>query len=65
LFFPLGLRPEFSRWIALVAVQLKFQVTGKGDGGELLGICFLRGALEGAVEGIGDREKGVELELNS
>jgi hypothetical protein len=34
----------------------------------LLGICFLRGALEGAVEGIGDGEKGgcgVELELNS
>jgi hypothetical protein len=24
----------------------------------LLGICFLRGALEGAVEGIGDGEKG-------
>ena len=26
--------------------------------GWLLGICFLRGALEGAVEGIGDGEKG-------
>jgi hypothetical protein len=25
---------------------------------KLLGICFLRGALEGAVEGIGDGEKG-------
>jgi hypothetical protein len=25
---------------------------------QLLGICFLRGALEGAVEGIGDGEKG-------
>ena len=25
----------------------------------LLGICFLHGALEGAVEGIGDGEKGV------
>jgi hypothetical protein len=27
----------------------------------LLGICFLRGALEGAVEGIGDGEKGFFL----
>jgi hypothetical protein len=29
----------------------------------LLGICFLRGALEGAVEGIGDGEKGGYLHL--
>ena len=28
------------------------------DQAGLLGICFLRGALEGAVEGIGDGEKG-------
>ena len=28
------------------------------SGDWLLGICFLRGALEGAVEGIGDGEKG-------
>jgi hypothetical protein len=33
-------------------------VAGSGKSDRLLGIFFLRGALEGAVEGIGDGEKG-------
>jgi hypothetical protein len=38
-------------------LRLRYEIVNPGDVW-LLGICFLRGALEGAVEGIGDGEKG-------
>jgi hypothetical protein len=54
-----------------MTISGQFLTNGKNNGGlfapngsdfallgELLGICFLRGALEGALEGIGEGRKG-------
>ncbi|MFT7619928.1 MAG: hypothetical protein ACI97A_003585, partial [Planctomycetota bacterium] len=45
-------------WLAVMLLTYLIGVVANALLGWLLGICFLRGALEGAVEGIGDGEKG-------